>query len=334
MAPESAVAQAAMFATQLRTAPPPGLLAGRSGFRAVALCGLGGSAAGGRLAVSLLGDQLAVPVVVVQDTALPGWVGPGTLVCVTSYSGGTIEALDWYEQAGARGATRVAICSGGELGARAAGAGEPAVVVEGGYAPRFALGLLLSALLATLHEAGVVPDPSGLLARAAKGAGALAGDRGGEAARDLAGGLLGRVAVLYGTGPRAAAALRIKNQLNENAKVLAFTGALPEIAHNEVLGWQQLRRGAFRQVAVFLRDPADAAQATELTDAVAESAAADGADVITLSGQGEDEVSRLFWLLALGDFASIALADAEGVDALDIERLTAIKARLAASRLL
>ncbi len=53
---------------------------------------------------------------------LPGWVGPGTLVVVTSYSGETLEAIDWFAEAGARGATRVVVGSGGTL-ARAGGRG-------------------------------------------------------------------------------------------------------------------------------------------------------------------------------------------------------------------
>ena len=38
-------------------------------------------------------------------------------------------------------------------------------------------------------------------------------------------------------GIGAVAAMRWKTQMNENAKVPAFSSALPELDHNEVVGW-------------------------------------------------------------------------------------------------
>ena len=121
MAPETMHGQAMALGAQLRAAAPlaQGALRGAGPFRNVALCGLGGSAAGGRLAAALLADQLQVPVEVPVGLTLPGWVGPDTLVVVTSYSGETAEALDWFVEAGERRATRVALGSGGTLAALA-----------------------------------------------------------------------------------------------------------------------------------------------------------------------------------------------------------------------
>ena len=121
MAPETMHGQAMALGAQLRAAAPlaQGALRGAGPFRNVALCGLGGSAAGGRLAAALLADQLQVPVEVPVGLTLPGWVGPETLVVVTSYSGETAEALDWFVEAGERRATRVALGSGGTLAALA-----------------------------------------------------------------------------------------------------------------------------------------------------------------------------------------------------------------------
>ena len=100
-------------------------------------------------------------------STLPGWVGPETLVVVTSYSGETAEALDWFVEAGERRATRVALGSGGTLAALAETDDVPVVAVEGGYQPRGALGLLLAPLLVLLGEAGAAPDPTDLIARGA-----------------------------------------------------------------------------------------------------------------------------------------------------------------------
>ena len=60
--------------------------------------------------------------------------------------------------------------------------------------------------------------------------------------------------VIAGTELAAAAAYRWKCQFNENAGLPAFASALPELDHNEVVGWAAARElGRFS--AVFLEDP-------------------------------------------------------------------------------
>ncbi len=332
MVPETMHGQAMALGAQLRAAAPlaRGALAGAGPFRNVALCGLGGSAAGGRLAASLLADVLTLPVEVPAGLTLPGWVGPDTLVVVTSYSGETAEALDWFVEAGERRATRVALGSGGTLAALAETDDVPVVTVEGGYQPRGALGLLLAPLLVLLGEAGAAPDAADLIARGADAADAAAARD--DEARAVAHQLAGHVTVLYGSGMRAAVAVRLKNQINENAKAAAFAGAVPEIAHNEILGWLQGTRTSQQHVAVFLRDAAESRGVATLTDAMGRFVAGDGAKVETWTAEGPDERARAFGLLLFGDLVSCHLADIEGVDPMDITRLTRLKAELAADR--
>src|SRR3972149_3902 len=60
-----------------------------------------------------------------------------------------------------------------------------------------------------------------------------------------------RVPVIWGAeGIAAVAAARWKTQCNENAKVPAFAAALPELDHNEVVGWSQGRGEGFFLVAL------------------------------------------------------------------------------------
>ena len=57
-------------------------------------------------------------------------------------------------------------------------------------------------------------------------------------AKELAREIGDRVPVVWGAeGIGAVAATRWKWQFNENAKVPAFASALPELDHNEVVGW-------------------------------------------------------------------------------------------------
>ncbi len=131
---------------------------------------------------------------------------------------------------------------------------------------------------------------------------------------------------------RAAVAVRLKNQLNENAKATAFAGSLPEIAHNEVLGWMGTARAGSRAAAVFLRDPEESPDEAVLADGVADLIAGDASPVLTWRGEGPDEVARAFALLAFGDLVSCHLGLLQGVDLQDIERLRALKARVSDAR--
>ncbi len=330
MAPSTMLEQALDFPRQLES----GLAAARTAqvraldFNAVALCGLGGSAAGGRLLAALFAEQLAVPVVPVDTTSLPGWIGPQTLVVCTSYSGATAETLGWWDQAGRRGAERVAVTAGGQLHERAVAADAPLALVEGGFQPRGALGFLLGALVGVLDHAGAAPGSVAALSaaipstmRVVAAERAQAGVAEAEAAR-----LAGHVIVFYGSGARAAAAVRLANQVNENAKAMAFAGALPEMAHNQVLGWLGSARHGIPAAAVFLRDSAEPVAAAALHDRIQSLVAGDVSTVLEWHGSGTNELERTLALLIHGDLVSCHLADCEGVVALDIARLTALKA--------
>ncbi len=330
MAPSTMLEQALDFPRQLES----GLAAARTAqvpalhFNAVALCGLGGSAAGGRLLAALFAEQLAVPVVPVDTTSLPGWIGPQTLVVCTSYSGATVETLGWWDQAGRRGAERVAVTAGGQLHEYAVAADAPLALVEGGFQPRGALGFLLGALVGVLDHAGAAPGSVAALSaaipstmRVVAAERAQAGVAEAEAAR-----LAGHVIVFYGSGARAAAAVRLANQVNENAKAMAFAGALPEMAHNQVLGWLGSARHGIPAAAVFLRDSAEPVAAAALHDRIQSLVAGDVSTVLEWHGSGTNELERTLALLIHGDLVSCHLADCEGVVALDIARLTALKA--------
>lgn len=330
MAPETMLEQALDFPRQLASGLAAAATAGiaASSPQAVALCGLGGSAAGGRLLAALFADQLAIPVVAVDTTSLPGWIGTDTLVVCTSYSGATAETLDWWEQAGRSGAQRIAVTAGGALAARAAEAGAPCVVVEAGFQPRGALGLLLGALVGALDAVGAAPGSAALLAAAIPGTMlVVSAERANSATAEAeAARLAGRVVVFYGSAARAAAAVRLKNQVNENAKATAFAGSLPEMAHNEVLGWLGSKRHDLPAAAVFLRDRDEPAAASDLHGRIVRLVAGDRPTVLEWHGQGDSELERTLALLIHGDVVSCYLADCEGVEALDIARLTGLKA--------
>src|SRR5918998_3759834 len=65
------------------------------------VCGMGGSAIGGDLAIPALRDRATRPITVVRGYALASWTPPDGLVLCASYSGDTEETLACFEAAGA-----------------------------------------------------------------------------------------------------------------------------------------------------------------------------------------------------------------------------------------
>jgi len=295
------------------------------------VAGMGGSGIGGRLAIAALGPRARRPLAVVAGYALPPWTTPGTLVVCSSYSGNTEETLACYEQAGALGAPRVAVTTGGELAARARRDGVPVIPVPGGFQPRAAVGYSLVAVLESVAKAGGAPSLRDEVEAAAALAEALVREWGPEGAADgdakqLARRLAGRIAVVAGADLTAPVAYRWKAQLNENAKLPAFASELPELDHNELVGWAGGEAGAFS--AVFLEDQDQHPRERRRVELTAELIADRAQDVIRIETEGETRTERLLWAVMLGDLISLELAAREGVDPTPVDVIEDLKDRL------
>ena len=128
----------------------------------------------------------------------------------------------------------------------------------------------------------------------------------------------------------AAAALRWKAQVNENAKSPAFFNVYPELCHNELAGWGQ-HGDATRQLItlVNLRHDAEHPQVSRRFDLVVELLREVVADVIEVRAAGEGDLAQLFDLAMIGDFVSLHLAGNEGIDPGPIPVLDELKRQLA-----
>jgi glucose/mannose-6-phosphate isomerase len=299
------------------------------------VAGMGGSAVGGSLARAALGDRASRPIVVARGYELPPWATPDTAVLCISYSGDTEETLACYEAAGALGAPRVVATSGGSLARVAREDGVPVIPLPGGYQPRAAVAYVLVAALEVAALCGAAPSVRSELDVAAAHAGDLLSEWGPDGPEDslsraIAYALHGTIPTIAGCGLTAAVAYRWKTQLNENAKVPAFAHELPEMDHNEVVGWDGAP-DVGRFSAVFLDDcdlHPRARQRIELTRALIEPSAE---ATFVARTRGESRTERMLSLVLLGDLVSIYLAVLRGVDPTPVETIQRLKAELAQS---
>jgi glucose/mannose-6-phosphate isomerase len=136
--------------------------------------------------------------------------------------------------------------------------------------------------------------------------------------------------VYGGGGPGGLAALRWKNQFNENAKVPAFCHQIPELTHNEICGWGQhgdVTRQVFR--LILLRHDFEHPQVSRRFDLTTELVDEVVAAVEEVRAEGEGALAQVFDLMLFGDFTSLYLAFQEDVDPGPVPVLDYIKERLA-----
>ena len=299
----------------------------------LAVFGMGGSAIGADLI--LAATSLGVPAAVVRGYDVPAWIGPQTLVIAASYSGETEETFACTALALERGCVPVCVASGGALAALASARGLPLVTIPGGGQPRACVGYLAMPILAALSAAGLTPPADAGVAEAAEllraGNIEYGPDAAGPAneAKALAARLHKRQALVYGAGLTVPAARRWKGQINENAKAPAFWNELPELDHNELMGWTSLPHVAAASLAVFLGDGQSDERLRRRATLTAGELEARGVDCVHAAARGSSRLARLFSLVQLGDYASFYLALLYGVDPTPVGAIQDFKAKLA-----
>ncbi len=297
------------------------------------VAGMGGSAIGGALARAALGDRASRPIVLARGYALPAWTTPDTAILCASYSGDTEETLAIYDAAGALGARRIVATTGGQLAESAREDGVPVIPLPGGFQPRAAVAY---SLVVALEVAGLCGAGERLHAEidvAAAHAEQLVAEWGPEGhdsclAKDLARSLHGTIPQIAGAGLTSPIAYRWKTQINENAKTPCFSDDLPELDHNEIVGWEGAGElGRFS--AVFLDDSdlhPRIRQRIELTRGLI---ATNAVGTYRVEGVGETRTGRLVSLVLLGDLVSLYLAVLRNVDPTPVPSIEHLKHALA-----
>jgi glucose/mannose-6-phosphate isomerase len=217
----------------------------------VAVLGMGGSGAAGQLVMDAYQPHTSKPLALVQDYALPGWVGRGWEVLAVSYSGRTEETLAAATEAKRRGAHLTAFTTGGPLAEMA----DHTVLQVPGYQPRAAIGHLWMSVVSYLESGHFLPGklPVDQVVAGVREVDARCGfmSKSDNPARSLAAQLIGRVPHIYATPAYHATARFFSALLNENAKVISHAVALPEANHNDLMGWAgDERRSCFAAIAL------------------------------------------------------------------------------------
>ncbi|MBI4115883.1 MAG: bifunctional phosphoglucose/phosphomannose isomerase [Candidatus Omnitrophica bacterium] len=299
--------------------------------------GMGGSAIGGDVIRSLFSAESSLAIGVSRHYDLPKFIDSKTLCIFSSYSGNTEETLSAFRQGLKKKLKSVIMTSGGELGNLSKRFSIPWIKIPQGFPPRTALGYSVFPVLRLLANLKLYKWN----VRAIRETVSLLGTLGNKKyapeipfqsnpAKQLAKELWNRFVVIYaGAELLDSAALRFRNQIEENAKAIASHHILPEMNHNEILGWKFPEQVISACACVFLKDSKDHERIKLRFKITEDILAKQGVHSLEIRSQGESRLARLFSTIHLGDWVSYYLALLYEIDPTPVVVIESLKRQLA-----
>lgn len=294
-------------------------------FDNIVISGLGGSGIGGKIVSQLLADHCALPIICTSDYVLPSFVSNKTLVIISSYSGDTEETVAAMQEAVAKGAEIACVTSGGKIGAYAKENGLNHIIIPGGNPPRSMFGYSSVQLLFVLKAYGIIDNS--FEKQVESSIATIEGDIDNirSVSKSIADKIVKRIPVLYSEASYEGLAIRWRQQINENSKMLCWHHVFPEMNHNELVGWT----GGDNRVAVIIIRNEDDHKRSQLRMELCKKLMGEKCDtILEVWSKGSSRLERTMYLNHVGDWLSIDLAEIKNEDATAIPAIIFLKNEL------
>ena len=292
----------------------------------VVITGLGGSGIGGEIATQLVANQLKVPVVINNDYSLPEFVSSKTLVIVSSFSGNTEETLAALKIAQDKKAEIACITSGGKLADIAKENNYKLLVLPMAFSPRAMLTYSVVQQFFLLAHYGLIDssyieDVQNTIALLNQEVDEIK-----DLAHQTALALNSKTAVIYIESGLEGVAVRMRQQINENSKALCWHHVIPEMNHNELVGWAG---GKEEYAVIILRTSYEHYRSSVRMNISKEIINKQTSTVLEIKAKGESKIEQAFYHILFGDWTSIYLAELNRVDDVEVKVIDYLKSELA-----
>ena len=295
-------------------------------FSNVLITGLGGSGIGGKIVAQLTAQQLELPVNINNDYTIPNYVNENTLVIASSFSGDTEETLSALEVAMEKGAEIACITSGGKLLEIAIEKNYNHIILPAEKSPRAMLTYSLIQQFFLLFNYGLI---DGRFKKELHNSIFLLEENEADIktyAKEVAQGLYGKTGVLYAEANFEGVVSRMRQQINENAKNLCWHHVLPEMNHNELVGWAG---GKNEYAVVMLRTNFDHSRTSVRMDISKKIISKYTETIFEFNAKGESLIAQSLYLILFGDWVSVYLAELNKVDSIEVKVIDYLKGELA-----
>jgi len=276
--------------------------------RSILICGLGGSGIGGAVVNDIISSKVNIPIAATKDYSIPNFVNEHTLVIANSYSGNTEETLYALEKCQARGAEIAVITSGGKLKTIAEENKYNKIIIPGNHPPRAMFGYAFTELFFMLNHYGIIEKANIQ-----------------KKAMDLAKKMYKQTPVIYVANGFEGVAVRFRQQLNENSKMLCWHNVVPEMNHNELLGW---RTNVDALAVVFFRNECDYNRNQIRIDINKKVISKFTSNITEVWSKGDSLIENSLYHISVGDWTSWYLSEMNNVDAIEIDVIEFLKGEL------
>ena len=290
------------------------------------VAGMGGSGIGGDFVAEFIATECKVPYIIGKSYDVPAYIDKNTLAIVSSYSGNTEETLSAFDQLIKTGAKIICIASGGQLLQRAESLNLDCVKIPSDWpSPRACLGYSLVMQLHVLHKLNLIGN--GLLHDIKASIDLIKYDQDDirKMAKEVAQKVYGKTLVIYTTDRMESVAVRFRQQVNENAKLLCWHHVIPEMNHNELVGWKNKRSDLavlyFRNKDDFKRNAIRININQEIIGKLVPT-------IVELYSKGKSLVEKSMYFVHFGDWVSWYLSELHQVDAIEVNVIDYLKKQL------
>lgn len=209
---------------------------------------------------------------------------------------------------------------------------QPLIKVPAGNQPRASLGYLLGSISLILRSAGLggfherlMSSVPSLRQYAASLSPSVPSED--NQAKRLASAMCRSVMCVYSPRAVRSVALRWQNQINENAKAVAFSGEVPEMDHNQLVGW--LEGGPGCRCRPVMLVPAEMRPTVRrMTMVTLQMLNERGLDPVHVQLPGDELLDNVLQGIMLGDMISYYMAMLKGIDPAPVAPIKEFKRRI------
>lgn len=297
------------------------------GIKNILISGLGGSGIGATIVSNWVIDTCKAPITVNKGYFLPSFVKKNTLAICCSYSGNTEETINVMELAHKAGAKIVCISSGGKMIDYCKKNKLDHIVVPGGMPPRSCLGYSLVQLVKALTFYKLAPiklfkqleSSAAFLTKEQKSIDKLT--------LKLAEKIFDKMPIIYSEDKMEGVAVRYRQQINENSKMLCWHHVIPEMNHNEMVGWRDKND---HLAVLFINTKSDFSrniQRKNLNEATIKNYTK---NIFNINSKGRNSIEQSMYHIHFTDLLSIHLANIRNLESNEIDVIIQLKASLEA----
>ena len=302
-------------------------------YNQIGICGMGGSGISGEFLQNYLQEvNFRIPVTLVRGYKLPKNFTSDSFIIIVSYSGNTRETLTCLYESLKRNIAVVLISSGGTCLELSESSKIPLVLLQKGYEPRAAFPALFGAITGVLFQKfkelnfleSDLTNLTGLLKKQNDSYEPNVPLKN-NLAKQLAKKWLNVVPIFL--SEYLCLGMRMKGQMNENSKKMAFYDTFPEMMHNTTQSWkdEKINQLPFHFVRTVINENTEMSDKTNYGLELAKYKSLNDVDEINFSKSSSNLLHRLFLATYLVDYASIYLAFLRNIDPSFIDIVVGMK---------